>query len=103
MVEINQACALSTGCFSGDTAGFPVTIDGTAGPSYRLTGAHVTLPCRDCHGGGTFAGTPDQCVGCHWAQYVDPANTRDHVAEGFSTDCEDCHTTTGWLPATGPP
>ncbi len=33
--EINQACALDTGCFSGDTSGFPVTI-GQAG-SYRLT------------------------------------------------------------------
>jgi len=33
--EINQTCAVQTGCFSGDTAGFPVTI--TAGGSYRLT------------------------------------------------------------------
>ncbi len=37
VLEINQTCAVSTGCFSGDTAGFPVTIDGTAGRSYRLT------------------------------------------------------------------
>jgi hypothetical protein len=35
VVEINQTCAVATGCFSGDTAGFPVTI-GTSG-SYRLT------------------------------------------------------------------
>lgn len=36
VLEINQACAESaTGCFSGDTMGFPVTIS-TAG-SYRLT------------------------------------------------------------------
>ncbi len=38
VLEINQTCATQTGCFSGDTAGFPVTIDGTAGRSYRLTG-----------------------------------------------------------------
>jgi len=37
-LEINQACALNGGCFSGDSAGFPVTIDGSAGKSYRLTG-----------------------------------------------------------------
>jgi hypothetical protein len=37
VLEINQACAASTGCFSGDAAGFPVTID-TSG-SYRLTGS----------------------------------------------------------------
>lgn len=39
VVEINQACAESAnGCFSGDASGFPVTIDGSAGKSYRLTG-----------------------------------------------------------------
>lgn len=37
VLEINQTCAAQTGCFPGDTAGFPVTIDGTAGRSYRLT------------------------------------------------------------------
>jgi hypothetical protein len=26
VLEINQTCAVQTGCFSGDTAGFPVTI-----------------------------------------------------------------------------
>lgn len=36
-LEINQTCAVRTGCFSGDAAGFPVTIDGTAGRGYRLT------------------------------------------------------------------
>ena len=37
VLEISQACAENTGCFSGDAASFPVTIDGTAGRSYRLT------------------------------------------------------------------
>jgi len=36
-VEINHACATRTGCFPGDTVGYPVTIDGSAGRSYRLT------------------------------------------------------------------
>jgi hypothetical protein len=36
VLEINQACAVQTGCFAGDTAGFPVSI--TASGSYRLTG-----------------------------------------------------------------
>jgi len=38
VLEINQTCATQTGCFSGDNPGYPVTIDGTAGRSYRLTG-----------------------------------------------------------------
>lgn len=33
--EISQTCAVQTGCFPGDTAGFPVTIDSVG--SYRLT------------------------------------------------------------------
>lgn len=36
-LEINQTCATQTGCFPGDTAGFPVSINGTAGRSYLLT------------------------------------------------------------------
>jgi parallel beta-helix repeat protein len=35
VLEINQTCAVQTGCFSGDGAGWPVTID--ASGSYRLT------------------------------------------------------------------
>jgi len=34
-LEINQTCAVETGCFAGDTPGFPVTI--SAPGSYRLT------------------------------------------------------------------
>ncbi|MFK7898468.1 MAG: hypothetical protein AB8G23_21730 [Myxococcota bacterium] len=33
--EISQACAVSTGCFPGDSPGYPVTIN--AGGAYRLT------------------------------------------------------------------
>ena len=42
--EINQACVV-TGCFSGDGAGFPVTI--TAEGSYRLTSSLVASLARD--------------------------------------------------------
>ena len=37
VLEINQTCAKETGCFPGDTPGYPVTITGAAGRSYRLT------------------------------------------------------------------
>ena len=36
VLEINQTCATTDGCFSGDSGGFPVTITQTG--SYRLTG-----------------------------------------------------------------
>jgi hypothetical protein len=50
VVEINQTCAVQTGCFREDAPGFPVTITGTAGKSYRLTGdlrVSFTFPASD--------------------------------------------------------
>jgi hypothetical protein len=38
VLEINQTCAVQTGCFPGDAAGFPVTIDRDQPGSYLLTG-----------------------------------------------------------------
>jgi len=35
LLEINQACAVQTGCFAGDTPGFPVQVNAAGG--YRLT------------------------------------------------------------------
>lgn len=42
--EIDSACAFGPGCFSGDAPGLPVTIDGSAGRSYRLTTDLVLVP-----------------------------------------------------------
>lgn len=47
VLEINQACAVNTGCFSGDAAGLPVTI--TAPGSYRLT-SNLTVPDENTDG-----------------------------------------------------
>jgi hypothetical protein len=41
VLQINQACALSAGCFSGDAAGFPVTLVNPG--SYQLVG-NLTVP-----------------------------------------------------------
>jgi hypothetical protein len=41
VLEINQTCAINTGCFSGDTPGFPVTISSSG--SYRLTSNLTTV------------------------------------------------------------
>ena len=45
--EISQTCATQTGCFSGDTTGFPVTI--TTPGSYRLT-SRIVLPNENTDG-----------------------------------------------------
>ncbi|HEV8628941.1 MAG TPA: hypothetical protein VGV61_01390 [Thermoanaerobaculia bacterium] len=41
VLEINQTCALTGGCFAGDAAGFPVTI--TQRGAYRLT-SNLSIP-----------------------------------------------------------
>jgi len=40
VVEINQTCAMQTGCLAGDTPGFPIVLGGGASTprSFRLTG-----------------------------------------------------------------
>jgi parallel beta-helix repeat protein len=47
VLEINQTCALNTGCFAGDSAGLPVTIS-TAG-SYKLT-SNLVVPNENTDG-----------------------------------------------------
>ena len=47
VLEINQTCAVETGCFAGDTAGFPVTI--SASGSYVLT-SNLTSAGADTDG-----------------------------------------------------
>lgn len=45
--EINQTCAVTTGCFDGDSPGFPVTISGNTGGSYVLTSSLATSSSTD--------------------------------------------------------
>ncbi|MEE8408912.1 MAG: cytochrome c3 family protein, partial [Myxococcota bacterium] len=68
-------------------------------PTYALRGLHSTVACSDCHSGGTYAGTPTECFGCHESQFFDPASSPNHAAAGFSTRCEDCHSSISWRPA----
>ncbi len=66
---------------------------------FPLTGAHRTQPaCADCHVGGQFAGTPQDCYSCHRTEYESVANP-NHAAAGFPTNCESCHNTNQWAGA----
>jgi hypothetical protein len=87
-----------TDCVSCHTtiAWQPATFD-HATTGFSLTGAHLSVPCNQCHAGGKFAGTPSICVGCHQANF-NSASSPPHT--GFPTDCATCHTTTAWQPAT---
>lgn len=60
---------------------------------FPLTGAHATVSCIQCHPGGRFVAIPTTCFSCHQRDYIAAPN---HVSNGFSTDCTQCHNTTAW-------
>ncbi len=96
----HRSGAFSTGCQAchSDTAWAPAPFD-HALSGFPLTGAHSRLSCDQCHAGGRFQGTPDQCVSCHRDDF-DRASNPNHRAAGFPTTCESCHSTGDWRPAT---
>ncbi len=69
---------------------------------FPLQGAHAALVCDSCHASaaaGNYRGLGTACVDCHQADFRN-ATSVDHVAAGFSTNCESCHTAVRWDTAT---
>ena len=77
VAEINQSCAVQTGCFGGDAAGYPVAIDGTAGRSYRLTGDLIVPDIRD----GIIVSTPSVTIDLNGFEIVRSG------CEGATSNC----------------
>jgi hypothetical protein len=67
--------------------------------SFPLEGAHAKAACFDCHRGPapTFEGTTKQCFDCHQKEQAF-ANAQIEAHSTFPSQCETCHTTTGWKP-----
>ena len=63
---------------------------------FPLTGGHAGLDCTSCHTGGDFQPVSPDCYSCHAAEYQ---GAPDHLALSFPNDCERCHTTNAWTPA----
>lgn len=76
----------------------PSTFDHNS-TGFILTGAHLTVACGDCHVNGQYQGLPSDCFSCHEDDYNSTSNP-NHVAASIPTQCETCHSTTGWEPAT---
>jgi hypothetical protein len=60
---------------------------------FPLLGAHQTADCFDCHPSASllrFEPLGIECIDCHQMDYLLTAQP-DHVAAGFSTDCQECH------------
>ncbi len=70
-----------------------------AATGFVLTGAHASLSCSSCHTGAALGPGNATCVSCHLSDFTRTTNP-NHVAGGFSQQCNVCHTTTAWQPAT---
>jgi NMD protein affecting ribosome stability and mRNA decay len=73
--------------FNHDSVGFP------------LTGGHAKLQCDQCHSNGNFNLTTTACVSCHLKDFQGTTNP-NHMTTGIPQQCEICHTTSAWQPAT---
>lgn len=71
--------------------------------NFPLVGKHALIPCQQCHGDmrdRTFNRAPIACVGCHRTDYAQTGlRSIDHVAAGFSLECQSCHDTLRFWPA----
>jgi hypothetical protein len=65
--------------------------------TFPLTGGHSNLQCTECHANG-YTNTPAECAACHRDAYNQTSDP-DHQAAQFPLLCQECHTTTGWSPA----
>lgn len=65
---------------------------------FPLTGAHTTLQCQTCHVGGKFTNLSPLCVSCHLKDFQSTTNP-NHAAAGCPQQCQVCHNTTAWIPA----
>jgi hypothetical protein len=54
---------------------------------FELKGQHAQVKCSNCHVGGEFAGTPQQCGQCHLDR---------HKGKFAGRACESCHDESGW-------
>jgi len=68
---------------------------------FPLTGGHAVPPrtCADCHVNNNFNLTSTACISCHQKDFQGATNP-NHLAGGFPTTCQQCHTTYAWQPAT---
>jgi Zn finger protein HypA/HybF involved in hydrogenase expression len=79
------------------TAWQPASFDHNT-TKFALTGAHVTMPCQNCHTNGNYQLAYTDCYQCHSTNFQGAVNP-NHVAGNFSHSCQTCHTTTAWQPA----
>ena len=87
----NGQYGLSCGSCHTASGWTPATFDHNLS-AFQLTGQHADAACQSCHVDGIFVGTPGNCHSCH-------QNDDSHDGK-YGTNCDSCHSTSGWTPAT---
>lgn len=68
---------------------------------FPLVGAHAATACWRCHPGaevGRFTPTDVECATCHGDDLARAKNP-DHLAQGWTQECDRCHIPTTWTGA----
>jgi len=101
----HQSSGISTNCTQchNTTSWGNGTFDHTT-TGFTLTGFHTSLTCAQCHNttfspSGPYNFTNANCITCHQTDYNGTTNP-NHAQAGFSTGCQQCHSTTNWTSAT---
>ncbi|UCE24955.1 MAG: hypothetical protein JSU74_02580, partial [Candidatus Zixiibacteriota bacterium] len=69
--------------------------------NFPLMGRHALADCQSCHKGlprGDLSFKTTRCVECHQQLFLE-VTSPNHVAAGFSSDCDECHQMSSWRPA----
>ncbi len=69
--------------------------------NFPLMGRHAQADCRSCHKGlprGDLSFNSTRCIECHQQNYLE-VTSPNHVAGGFSSECNECHQMSSWRPA----
>ena len=66
---------------------------------FRLTGAHATAQCSQCHVNNNYSLTSAACWNCHQTDYNN-TNNPPHKQASFPQDCSGCHSMVDWTGAT---
>lgn len=74
-----------------ESAWKPATFDHSL-TGFKLDGQHTEAECEECHTNKTFKDTPSTCFACHQKD--------DEHAGKYGQNCQNCHSTQGWKPAT---
>jgi len=97
----HQALSINTNCIECHSTeqGWEPAVFPQHNLIFEFTGKHIDIAndCFSCHS-GNYVNTSPECYSCHQDNYL-ATQGPNHSAIGLSTDCQSCHTASGWVPS----